>query len=117
MPAIAAAPDRCRALIVVHPNNPTGSLVPPDDAWRLAELCRDREWALVADEVFLPYRFDVGSGEPISFARDLPCLGFTLGGSACELSVQLEGGMKTNQSARAENTLFVVVKTHGNNDG
>ncbi len=78
--AVDNAPDRCRAVIVVHPNNPTGSFVHPDDASYLAGMCRDRGWALVADEVFLPYPLDPGITAPFSFAGPSPCLTCTLGG-------------------------------------
>ena len=78
--AIAGAPEGCRAVVVVHPNNPTGSFVAPDDAGRLAELCRGRGWALIADEVFLPYPLDGGPGPDQSFAASSACLTFSLGG-------------------------------------
>ena len=77
---IREAPDRVRALIVVHPNNPTGSYIEPDDAHELAEICRQREWALIADEVFLPYPLDGGAGRDFSFSVIDRCLTFTLGG-------------------------------------
>jgi len=69
-----------RAVIVVHPNNPTGSFVHPEDRARLAALCRDRGWALIADEVFLPYPLDEDPGDDASFAGIRECLCFTLGG-------------------------------------
>lgn len=69
-----------RAVIVVHPNNPTGSFVHPEDRDRLAALCRDRGWALIGDEVFLPYRLEGGPGDDASFAGIPDCLCFTLGG-------------------------------------
>jgi aspartate/methionine/tyrosine aminotransferase len=69
-----------RAVIVVHPNNPTGSFVHPEDRARLAALCRDRGWALIADEVFLPYPLDEDPGNDASFAGIRDCLCFTLGG-------------------------------------
>jgi hypothetical protein len=74
------APEKARAVVVVHPNNPTGSYVHPDDAARLVSLCRDRRWALIADEVFLPYRLDGGPGEDCSFVDIDDCLCFSLGG-------------------------------------
>ena len=78
---LAAAPDDCRALVVVHPNNPTGSFVQPDDAGRLAELCRHRGWALIADEVFLPYPLGRRPGSrPARSRAPPPALTFTLGG-------------------------------------
>jgi aspartate/methionine/tyrosine aminotransferase len=74
------APERVRAVVVVHPNNPTGSFVHPADADRLVSLCRDRGWALIADEVFLSYPLDGGPGDDRSFAAVEDCLCFTLGG-------------------------------------
>ncbi len=75
---IAAAPETARAAVVVHPNNPTGSHVHPEDAAALTRLCRERGWALIADEVFLDFALD----EPrtASFAAGTGCLTFTLGG-------------------------------------
>jgi len=74
------APSSTRALIVVHPNNPTGSHVHPDDAAALAARCRERGWALLADEVFLPFPLDGGPGSKCSFANRSDTLTFTLGG-------------------------------------
>jgi aspartate/methionine/tyrosine aminotransferase len=51
----AALTPRSRAVVVVHPNNPTGSFVKPREAAELAEICAAREMAIVADEVFLDY--------------------------------------------------------------
>lgn len=78
--ALDAAPPSTRAVIVVHPNNPTGSFVHPEDAAALASACRDRGLALVADEVFLPFPLDGGPGADASFAATDQCLTFTLGG-------------------------------------
>ena len=51
----AALTPRTRAVLVVHPNNPTGSFVKPREAAELAEICAGRDMAVVADEVFLDY--------------------------------------------------------------
>jgi aspartate/methionine/tyrosine aminotransferase len=51
----AALTPRARAVLVVHPNNPTGSFVKPREAAELAEMCAGRGMAIVADEVFLDY--------------------------------------------------------------
>ena len=51
----AALTPRSRAVVVVHPNNPTGSFVKPSEAAELAAICASREMAIVADEVFLDY--------------------------------------------------------------
>jgi aspartate/methionine/tyrosine aminotransferase len=78
--AVVRAPDRCRMAVAVHPNNPTGSLVHPDDGAALVALCRDHEMALVVDEVFLPFVFDASSPPVTSFASTAGCLCFALGG-------------------------------------
>ena len=44
-----------KAVLVVHPNNPTGSFVKPEEALQLAQFCADRNLAIIADEVFLDY--------------------------------------------------------------
>jgi aspartate/methionine/tyrosine aminotransferase len=77
---LTQAPDRCRAAVVVHPNNPTGSHVHPDDRERLVAACADWGWALIADEVFLPYPLRAGRAARTSLADETRCLTFTLGG-------------------------------------
>jgi aspartate/methionine/tyrosine aminotransferase len=49
------AGHRPRALVVVNPNNPTGSFLKRDELGRLGALAAREELALVADEVFAPY--------------------------------------------------------------
>lgn len=44
-----------RALVLVHPNNPTGHFTKPWEADELARLCREFDLALIVDEVFLDY--------------------------------------------------------------
>jgi alanine-synthesizing transaminase len=74
----AALTPRSRAVLVVHPNNPTGTFVKPREAAELMEICAAREMAIVADEVFLDY---TGDPEPArTFAFHNPALTFTLSG-------------------------------------
>lgn len=46
---------RTRAIVVVHPNNPTGHFTSPGERWMLSALCREHGLALIVDEVFLDY--------------------------------------------------------------
>ena len=69
--------ERTRAVIVVHPNNPTGSFVKAQEAPRLSELCAAREMAIIADEVFLDYALDK---KEKTFAGNRACLTFTMSG-------------------------------------
>ena len=52
---------RTRAVLVVHPNNPTGSFVSEEELDRLATMCAARGMALIADEVFAEYELEPGS--------------------------------------------------------
>ena len=73
-----ALTPRSRAMLIVHPNNPTGSFVKPRETTELAEICAAREMAIVADEVFLDYS---GSAAPAqTFAFHDAALTFTLSG-------------------------------------
>ena len=46
-----------RAIVLVHPNNPTGHFTKPWEAAELARLCREFDLSLIVDEVFLDYSF------------------------------------------------------------
>jgi aspartate/methionine/tyrosine aminotransferase len=63
-----AVTPRTRAIVLVHPNNPTGHFTKPWEAAELARLCREFDLALIVDEVFLDYNF-TGAGK--SFAAGL----------------------------------------------
>ena len=69
---------RTRAILLVHPNNPTGSYVCDEELRQLNELCRGRNLALVVDEVFLDYAFDERRRQ--TFAANREVLTFTLSG-------------------------------------
>lgn len=73
-----AATGRSRAVILVHPNNPTGSYVSAAEASALNEFCRDYGLALIVDEVFLDYPHDGALRS--SFIANTNALTFTLSG-------------------------------------
>jgi aspartate/methionine/tyrosine aminotransferase len=77
----AAIGPRTRALLVVHPNNPTGHWTGLNERERLEELCARHGLALIVDEVFLDYPLDAAGSLPHSFARGPhPVLTFVLSG-------------------------------------
>jgi alanine-synthesizing transaminase len=86
-PTLENCDAQVRAIVVVHPNNPTGSFVHPDDRERLTALCRERDWVLIADEVFLSYPLDGGPGEGQTFAAVENCLCCSLGGLSKSLGL------------------------------
>lgn len=69
---------RTRAIMVVHPNNPTGHYAKQWEIDCLNAICKHHELAIVADEVFLDYSLD-GAVRP-SFASNRGALTFTLSG-------------------------------------
>jgi aspartate/methionine/tyrosine aminotransferase len=56
---------RTRAILLVHPNNPTGHATGRAERERLEELCVRHGLALVVDEVFLDYGLDYSLGESL----------------------------------------------------
>ena len=50
-----AITPQTRAIVLVHPNNPTGHFTKPWEAVELAHLCREFDLSLIVDEVFLDY--------------------------------------------------------------
>ncbi len=53
-----AVTARTRGVVVVHPNNPTGSYVRPGEVGMLNSFCGEHGLAVIADEVFLDYGLD-----------------------------------------------------------
>jgi aspartate/methionine/tyrosine aminotransferase len=76
----AAATARTRAVVVVNPNNPTGSFLKRPEADRLAHFCADRGFAIISDEVFASYEFGSGPKRVRSLAGLEHVLTFCLGG-------------------------------------
>ena len=69
-----------RAVLLVTPNNPTGSYVKAGELERIAAFCVERGLALVADEVFVDYRLEAPSDAVSDIAVTSQPLAFTLGG-------------------------------------
>lgn len=70
---------RARAILVVSPNNPTGSLLHRADLARLAGIARDHKLALIGDEVFADYRIEAAPDATHILAGG-DVLAFSLGG-------------------------------------
>ncbi|HEV2647345.1 MAG TPA: pyridoxal phosphate-dependent aminotransferase [Acidobacteriaceae bacterium] len=71
---------RTRAILVVHPNNPTGHWTKAAEREALEALCVQHGLALVVDEVFLDYALEE-SADARSFASgEHPALTFVLSG-------------------------------------
>ncbi len=73
-----AVNHRTRAVVIVHPNNPTGSFVSEAERSTLNNFCREYGLALIVDEVFLDYPLDGALRS--SFVTNAGALTFTLSG-------------------------------------
>lgn len=76
----AALTGRTRAVVVVSPNNPTGSYLKREEADALLSLCAARGLALIADEVFADFAFGPDERRSTSVAGRDEALTFALGG-------------------------------------
>jgi alanine-synthesizing transaminase len=76
----AALTPRTRAVVVVSPNNPTGSYLKGDEADALLALCAGRDLAVVADEVFADFELRDDPRRVTSLAGRPEALTFALGG-------------------------------------
>jgi alanine-synthesizing transaminase len=73
-----SATPRTRGVVVVHPNNPTGSYLREDEIGQINAFCHSHRLSLIVDEVFLDYPHDGRSR--FTFAANQDVLTFTLSG-------------------------------------
>ena len=64
--------SQTRAIVVVHPNNPTGHFTKPWEVAELASLCREFNLSLIVDEVFLDYSFGTAAASFAVGLDDVP---------------------------------------------
>ncbi len=105
-----AITERTRAIIAVHPNNPTGHFTKPSEMTKLNAICGARQLAIIADEVFLDFALE--GDRAASFATNSDVLTFTLSGlskisglpqmKAAWLVVSGPGNLKADAAGRLE---------------
>lgn len=111
-----AVTARTRAVMVVHPNNPTGHLTKPIEMTRLNQICADRKLAIIADEVFLD--FALAETAPPTFAANEAVLTFTTSGISkiCGLPQMKAAWLATSGPeelrARAIERLEIIADTY-----
>jgi hypothetical protein len=75
-----AITERTRAVVLVNPNNPTGSYVKAQELDTLVRLAGERGIALVSDEVFSDYPLVPDRGRVDTLAGVDGCLAFSMSG-------------------------------------
>jgi alanine-synthesizing transaminase len=76
----AAITERTRAIVVVDPNNPTGSFLKRAERDALVGICAERGMALISDEVFSDYAFGPDPHRAGSLSTVNDCLAFSMSG-------------------------------------
>ena len=75
-----ALTPRSRAIVLVNPNNPTGSYVKRGELSALTSLCARRGIALISDEVFADYALAEDADRVATLAGVEECLAFSMSG-------------------------------------
>ena len=76
----SALTPRTRAIVLVNPNNPTGSYVKSGELSALTSLCARRGIALISDEVFADYALAEDADRVATLAGVEECLAFSMSG-------------------------------------
>jgi alanine-synthesizing transaminase len=69
-----------KAIIVVNPNNPTGSFLTQHDAEKLLDIAAERGFAVIADEVFFDYEIGAANDRVKTLVNRTGPLTFSLNG-------------------------------------
>ncbi|PKL06715.1 MAG: hypothetical protein CVV53_02830 [Spirochaetae bacterium HGW-Spirochaetae-9] len=77
--------DRVKAIVLINPNNPTGSYIKERELRAIQEICRRHSLAIIADEVFHGYELEPREGRVSLLAQEpapnpRPVLTFVLDG-------------------------------------
>jgi len=69
--------DRTRAIVVINPNNPTGAVYEKETLEQIAQLAREHQLVVCADEIYDRILYDGTVHTPFAtLAHDLLCLSF-----------------------------------------
>lgn len=74
------ATNKARAIVLVNPNNPTGSFLKRRELEQLIAFCVERKLAIVSDEVFADYAFDEDPTRVCSLVDVREVLAFSMSG-------------------------------------
>jgi len=77
----------CRAIVLVSPNNPTGSVLSVKEGDALCRIAAAHDLALIADEVFADFILSPSASAAPSMAGEDRVLTFTLGGLSKSLGM------------------------------
>lgn len=76
----SAITKQTKAIVLVNPNNPTGSFVKRPELQGLVRMCAEREIVLIGDEVFSDYAFGPDPARVTTLVEVEDCLAFSMSG-------------------------------------
>ncbi|MEO1103135.1 MAG: aminotransferase class I/II-fold pyridoxal phosphate-dependent enzyme, partial [Pseudomonadota bacterium] len=57
---------RSKVLVLINPNNPTGTVTPPDDVAKIAEVARRHDLIVISDEIYARLTYGNNSVQPVA---------------------------------------------------
>jgi aspartate/methionine/tyrosine aminotransferase len=102
--------DRTRAVVLVNPNNPTGSYVKRGELAALAARCAERGVALISDEVFADFAFGADADRVATLVDLEECTTFCMSGlsKVAGLPQMKLGWMVANRAAAFERLEWIA---------
>ncbi len=76
-----------RVIVLVNPNNPTGSFVKREELEAINKMCCDKNVSLICDEVFFDYSFEENNKQSTTLVGNIENLTFVLGGLSKSLAL------------------------------
>lgn len=73
---------KSKILVLINPNNPTGTVTPPDEVIRIAEVARKHDLIVISDEIYARLTFGNNRVQPVAvlpgmFERTITLSGFS----------------------------------------
>jgi len=58
--------ERSKLLVLINPNNPTGTVTPPDEVRKIAELAKEHDLIVISDEIYARLTFGNNTVQPVA---------------------------------------------------
>lgn len=71
---------RSKLLVLINPNNPTGTVIPPAEVARICEVAREHDLMVVSDEIYARLTYDGHRAQPVAALPGMMERTFTLSG-------------------------------------
>ncbi|MEM9223817.1 MAG: pyridoxal phosphate-dependent aminotransferase [Pseudomonadota bacterium] len=73
---------RSKVLVLINPNNPTGTVTPPDDVAKIAEVAKRHDLIVISDEIYARLTYGNNSVQPVAALPGMAERTITLSGAS-----------------------------------